>query len=174
MKRLFIYVFLFFTLIAACAPFSQKVLKEAQPALSLSDVRNDPDRSKGKMVIWGGVIIETLNRMDETILKVMQTGLDYQKRPEKTDKSLGRFMIRYKGFLDPYIYGKGREITVAGVISGKEEQAIGDIHYVYPVVDSQELRLWEKQEVIYHDPWFWGPPYGWGYPHPWRRYPYGR
>ena len=175
MKILFILVLLSLVLVAACAPFPQKLLREAEPAVLLSDVQKDPDLYKGKVVIWGGVIIETLNRKDETVIKVVQTNLDLQKRPENADKSSGRFMIRYKGFLDPYIYGKGREITVAGVVIGKEEQAIGDIRYVYPVVDSRDIHLWEKQEIIYHDPWYWGPPYGWGYPYPWwGRHPYWR
>jgi Starvation-inducible outer membrane lipoprotein len=98
----------------------------------------------------------------------MQTELDFQKRPRNVDRSSGRFMVRYEGFLDPYIYSKGREITLIGVIIGKEEQEIGEIRYVYPVVDSRDVRLWEKnQEIRYRDPWFWGSPYGWGYPYPW-------
>lgn len=168
MKYSFIPALLFLVLLAACAPFPQKLLREAEPAVSLSDVQKVPDRYNGKVVIWGGVILETINRKSETVLKVMQTELDFQKRPRNVDRSSGRFMVRYEGFLDPYIYSKGREITLIGVIIGKEEQEIGEIRYVYPVVDSRDVRLWEKsQEIRYRDPWFWGSPYGWGYPYPW-------
>lgn len=72
------------------------VLKEAQPALSLSDVQKDADRYCGRVVVWG-VVIETLNRRDETVLDVMQTDLDFQKRPTAVEKSPGRFMVRCKG-----------------------------------------------------------------------------
>ncbi|SEM55965.1 outer membrane lipoprotein [Syntrophus gentianae] len=174
MKKSLILALLSFVLLAACAPFSQKLLKEAEPDVSLSDVQKDPERYRGRMVIWGGIVIETLNRKSETVLKVMQTDLDFQKRPTNAEKSSGRFLARYEGFLDPYIYSKGREITVAGVIIGKEEQKIGENRYVYPIVDSRQIHLWEKrQEIRYYDPWLWGPPYGWGYPYPWGPgYPY--
>lgn len=172
MKSLFIFVLLSIDLVTACTPFPHKLLSEAAPAVSLPDVQKDPDLYKGKLVIWGGIILETLNREKGTVIKVMQTDLDFQKRPINVDKSLGRFMVRYKDFLDPNIFGKGREVTVAGIIIGKEEQTIGEIHYVYPVVDSQDVHLWEKSQGImyydpWYDPWFRGPTYPWGYPHPW-------
>jgi outer membrane lipoprotein len=168
LKSLFIFALFSIALVTACTPFPHKLLREATPAVSLPDVQKDPDLYKGKVVIWGGIILETLNREKETVIKVIQTDLDFQKRPINVDKSLGRFIVRYKGFLDPYIFDKGREVTVAGIIIGKEEQTIGEILYVYPVVDSQGVHLWEKsREIMYDDPWFWGPPYPWGYPHPW-------
>jgi len=136
--------------------------------VSLSTVQKNLDLYKGRTIIWGGIILETVNHGDETVLTIMQVPLDSQKRPVDPDESTGRFMVLRKGFLDPYIYCKGREITVAGIITGKEEHAIGDITYVYPVVLSRHIHLWEKKrETIYYDPWFYGPPWWYGYPDPW-------
>mgnify|MGYP000900013871 FL=1 len=169
MKRSLILALFSLILATACAPFPQNLMRDAQLAVSVSDVQKEPDRYRGEVVIWGGVILETINRKSETVLKVMQTELDFQKRPRNVDKSSGRFMVRYEGFLDPYIYSKGREITIAGVFIGKEEQNIGEILYAYPVLEAQEIRLWEERQ----DPQYWGPPYWWGYPYPWwPGYPY--
>ncbi|WP_367359613.1 Slp family lipoprotein [Syntrophus buswellii] len=169
MKRSLILALFSLILATACAPFPQNLMRDAQLAVSVSDVQKEPDRYRGEVVIWGGVVIDALNRRDETVLKVMQTDLDFQKRPTNTARSPGRFLVRCKGFLDPYIYSKGREITIAGVIIGKEEQNIGEILYAYPVLEAQEIRLWEERQ----DPQYWGPPYGWGYPYPWwPGYPY--
>lgn len=52
----------------------------------------------------------------ETVMKVRQTELDIEKRPQTLDRSAGRFLVKSAGFLDPEIYKEGREITV-GIFS---------------------------------------------------------
>jgi len=64
-------------------------------------------------------------------------------------------------------------VTVVGRIAGREERPIGDYRYSYPVIDSQDLRLWEKRMAApyYDDPWYDRGPYLWR-PYPWYRHPY--
>jgi outer membrane lipoprotein len=175
MKRWFIFgtFFLAASLLGACAPFSKDIMRRVDPTLTFAEIQKDPQRYLGKVVLWGGVIVETENRKDETLLKVMRTELDYEKRPMNRDRSTGRFIVRAGGFLDPAIYREGREITAAGEVAGKEVLPIGGIMYTYPVILAKEIRLWEKQIAVPYDypPWFWGPyPYGdyrypyWGHP----------
>ena len=165
--------FLVAGLMGACAPFSQDIMRRVDPTLTFTEIQKDPQRYLGKVVLWGGVIVETENRKDETLFKVMRTELDYEKRPVNRDRSTGRFIVRAAGFLDPAIYREGREITVAGEVAGKEVLPIGGIMYTYPVISAKEIRLWEKGvgAPYGYSPWFWGPyPYGyygypyWGYP----------
>ena len=163
-------------LIGSCAPFPQETMREVEKDIALGDVLKDPGLFKGKVVLWGGVIIETVNRPDVTLIIVRQTELDFQKQPKDLDKSAGRFIVRYKGFLDPAIYSKDRELTVSGAIAGKEERVIGEHRYVYPVIDARDIRLWEKRLEVpyYYDPWYGAPYPFWGpYPYGWRRHPYG-
>ncbi|NTW78040.1 MAG: Slp/YeaY family lipoprotein, partial [Syntrophaceae bacterium] len=164
--RLFVPILLL--LIVSCAPFSPQVMQEVKKEIAFSEVLKAPESFQGEAVIWGGVIIETNTRSDDTQIIVRQTELDFQKRPTELDKSAGRFLIRYRGFLDPSIYSKDREITVAGTIAGKEELPIGELRYMYPVIESKELRLWEKREKLpyYNDPWYHDPFF-----YPWRPYP---
>jgi len=167
-------ILLLFAFIVSCAPFSPQVMQEVKKEITFSEVLQSPEKLQGEAIIWGGVIIETITRSDDTQIVVRQTELDFQKRPKELDKSAGRFLIRYRGFLDPSIYSKDREITVAGTIAGKEERPIGERRYIYPVVESKELRLWEKREKLpsYYDPWYYDPFFYPWRPYPWHRYPY--
>jgi outer membrane lipoprotein len=168
----------FFILLATgCSPFSKAIRQQVDEGLTFAEVLRTPDRFIGKKVLWGGVIIETINTQDGTFVKVRQADLDFETRPKDLDTSQGRFLVRHSGFLDPAIYAKDREITVFGEIAGKEDMPLGESHYTYPVVRSEEVHLWEKRQVYpynYYDPWFWDySPYPWfygPYPYPWRRW----
>jgi len=159
--------------LAACAPVSQEIRREAEASPPFSEIQKDPERFRGSVVVWGGVIVETTNREGSTALKVMQTALDFQKRPADLDSSEGRFIVVVDRFLDPDLFQKGREVTVGGEIAGRETHPIGEVSYVYPVVRARELKLWEQRvpyPPTYYDPWYWGPPY-----YPWRPWgPWGR
>ena len=160
----------------SCAPFSGEVMQEVDKTLTFEEVQKNPDAYQGKTVLWGGLIIETTNRQKETILKVRETELDMEKRPTNMDRSKGRFLIRYTGFLDPLLYKEGREVTAVGEIGGAEILPVGNSQYSYPVVLAREIHLWERVPEYYpmNPPWYWDPfPYGWyRYPY-WRRGPYG-
>jgi outer membrane lipoprotein len=160
--------------ILSCAPFSKSLMDQADPSLTFGEVQKNPDAFLGKTVVWGGVIVETLNRRDETLVKVRLTDLDADTRPRNTDRSPGRFIIRYPGFLDPAIYRKGREITAAGEITGKEVLPLGNLHYVYSVVTAKEIHLWEKMVPYppYYYPYYYDPFYPWWWHRPYWRHPY--
>ena len=130
----------------------------------------------GRTVRWGGEIVRVENRKTETVVEILARPLQRSGRPERTDRSSGRFLARGQGFLDPAIYKEKREITVSGTVEGSETRAIGDYPYRYPLVKAETLHLWEpepeRRDVYYHDPfWPYYPWYPWGYPYPYR-YPY--
>ena len=144
------------------------------------DVQKAPQKYINKNVLWGGMIIETDVKPNATFIKVIDRDLDYEKRPKEGDKSNGRFIVRYPGFLDPAIYKPGREITVIGTLSGVERQPVGEFQYTYLLVDSKHLHLWETR-AKYRRPAYWDyplmpfpyssypyyPPYVWGHPPYW-------
>jgi outer membrane lipoprotein len=165
-KRVFIVLTVF--LFSACAPFSDRIMRQVDTTAPFAEVQKSPEHYMTRTVLWGGVIIETNNRKDETEIKVMQTALDIEKRPVNLDKSEGRFIIRYTGFLDPVIYEKGREITVTGEIVGKKSYPIGDIKYGYPMVSAKALRLWKKRTEYRNE----YDPYWDHHPLWWHRHPY--
>ncbi len=156
----------------SCAPFSRNLMDQVDPSVGLQNVQRDPQPYVGKTVLWGGVIIQSQVQQNTTLITVRQTDLDYEKRPTHLDRSTGRFLIRYQGFLDPAIYREGREITVIGQVAGREVLSIDRTQYAFPVVQAKEIHLWERQPAYqpyyyYPPPWYWDP-----YPFGWRRYPY--
>jgi outer membrane lipoprotein len=84
------------------------------------------DRYVGEHVRWGGVIVETMPRADETCIEVVSLPLDRRARPRLVDDSFGRFRGCVPGFYDPEIYAPEREVTVVGTVQGVERGRVGE------------------------------------------------
>ena len=175
MKKLLMGFFAlsFFT---GCAPvISQNLLDQVDPHITFADLKNDPVAQKGKTILLGGVIVRTTAEREGTLLEIYQTELDRSGEPVFLDRSKGRFLAYYQGFLDSAIWQKGRKVTVAGTVEGEKTGRVGDMLYHYPYLRVREIHLWEDSNYpSYHDPWYpWGPPW-WGWDPWWDpfRYPY--
>ncbi len=94
MKLAFIFVLSSFL---ACAPFPRELMKGIDPSIEFRDLQKNPEAYIGKKILLGGVIIDIQNRKEETLLQILQTDLDFEKRPIHLDQSLGRFYIRVSG-----------------------------------------------------------------------------
>ena len=169
-----LYVLIFFVLggFTGCAPvISKQLRKEAGEPVPFEALLMRTEDYKGRVVIIGGYILETVNEPEGSWLTVLQSPLDSQNRPASSDLSKGRFLVRSKEFLDPVVYSKERRITVGGQVTGSQERQLGSLAYQYPVIEAKEIHLWPKEEEHmgpYYDPWY----YPW-YTHPYRyRHPY--
>ncbi|MBN1614219.1 MAG: Slp family lipoprotein [Deltaproteobacteria bacterium] len=170
MKKMTLLLFLFasaFLVIGACSPFTRQVMQQVDEMRPFREIGMAPERYLKKTVLWGGVIIETFSKKDETLIMVRQTELDMVKRPTDLDVSSGRFILRTREFLDPDIYAKGREITVVGEIAGMETRPLGEIQYRYPVIQAKKIRLWGKRN---DDHFYVLPHYYPHWPHPYLQY----
>jgi outer membrane lipoprotein len=174
MKNIYRWIFLFFMfiLLSGCAHVISKDLRtQVDISLTFQQVLQNPNAYKGKMVVWGGEIIEAVNQKDgTTLIEVLQRPLGWREEPRKTIASEGRFLALVDRYLDPYVFRKGRKVTVAGEILGEEIKQIGKMDYRYPLLSSRQIYLWEDYYYYpvpyYYDPW-------WDYPYGWRGYPYG-
>ena len=122
----------------------------------------------GSTVRWGGVILHARNDGDGTCFEILSRDLDKHLRPEIEDFTAGRFIACKQGFHDPEVFARGREVTLTGQIRSIEVRPLGDVEYRYPVVDVEDLVLWQKRKtvVVYdHHPAFAGPFWGWGHPY---------
>jgi outer membrane lipoprotein len=147
-------------LIFGCAyPISKAVRQEAREGPTFSMVLQDPTAYVGSIVLWGGRIIETIPQSEGSEIIVLETPLDYLEEPEAAKYSRGRFIAKSSKLLDPEIYKKGRKITLAGEIVGKEKRPLGKAQYTYPVVMIKELYLWKKKRVYAYPPYYWYGPY---------------
>lgn len=132
----------------------------------------------GSSVLWGGVIIDAKNKEENTCFEILSREMDKYMRPRVEDRTSGRFIACKPGFHDPEVFAKGREVTITGTIRNIEARQIDEFSYRYPVLDVNELVLWEiRQEVLvynnydpFYHPYYWG--YGFGYGYPYYRRPY--
>lgn len=135
----------------------------------------------GASVRWGGVLIDATNEENSTCFEVLSRELDKYLRPLQEDRTAGRFIACKAGFHDPEVFAPGREVTLTGTLRNVEVREIDRFDYRYPVVDVNELVLWQpRQEVMVIDhrydpfwyPYYWGGWYGGYYPYYWGRYPF--
>jgi outer membrane lipoprotein len=161
-------LFFLIFLLPGCAHVISKDLRaKSDPYLTLGQVHQNPENFKGKMVVWGGEIIETVNQRDATTrIEVFQKPLGWRGEPKDTALSEGRFLILVDRYLDPYSFRSGRKITVVGEILGEKTKRLGEMDYRYPLLSSKQIYLWPEYVYYpnyYYDPW-WGYPYWhWGF-----------
>jgi len=123
----------------------------------------------GARVRWGGEIIRVDPKPESTCFEVLSRELYSDARPSRrVEGSGGRFIACSKGFYDPAVYVKGRDLTVTGMLAGTEQHPVGDFNYTYARVDADNVYLWPQRSATvdpfpyYYDPWGpWAGPWGW-------------
>ena len=169
---------LFLFLNSGCAyPISKELRQEASKEPTFPMVLQNPTAYSGSIVIWGGKIIEAHNVTGGSEIIVLETPLDYQEMPESEKYSQGRFIAKSSTFLDPEVYKKGKKITIAGEILGKETKPLGKTEYTYPVIMVKQIHLWRKVKVYPYPPPYYGygpyyEPYDWDWYGPYGPWPY--
>lgn len=158
------YLLIAAALFAGCASVvPESIRTEAPGNAQIAQVREQPQQSRGTVVRWGGNIVSTRNERDHTLLEIVARDLDSEGRPLEEDRSLGRFLMKTQGFLDPAIYKSEREVTVRGTIVDVVTQSIGEFRYTYPLVQADDVYLWKPRPSpqprypYYYDPFFYDP-----------------
>ena len=147
--------------LTGCAPVLDKELMDrGAREFQLSHLVETPEVFKDHLFILGGVIVGTKlteqgSQIEALYIPVSASGYlrDYQRHQ-------GRFLAVYpmsKGILDPLIYNKGREITLAGDFVDVRRGKIDEMEYAYPVFEVRQIHLWEEYKEY---------PYAWPYPYP--------
>jgi len=159
-----------FLVLNACAPvISPQLMEQVDRNLTYGSLASRPDEAKGKIVLLGGTVVQTVPKSKETEIEVVQKQVSSSGEPYLTDKSEGRYLVVVDRFLDPAIYRPGRDITIAGKVQGSVLRRLGEIEYRYPVIAALEIYLWKEPLSPQSYPY----AYPFGYPY-YRRgwYPY--
>jgi len=170
--RRFLCLIILLTL-AGCASDIPRPIREApdtdiRPAQALSHAES----LLGSPVRWGGTIARVENRKEETWIELVEFPLTKEGRPRITEASGGRFLARFKGFLDPEVYAHKRSLTVAGSLEAPVTQPIGEHPYRFPVVAVSSHYLWAPEPNVvhyyyyYYSPFWYDPWYPWRYTTP--------
>lgn len=152
-------------LLCSCASQLPAPLREA-PLVQFppTAVQQDPGRTLGQRVRWGGSIIAVINKERDTLVEVLAKPLDREGRPRGDASAEGRFIARLAGFVDPETLPAQRALTVAGRVVDLQTRSVGEYPYRYPVVEVDARHLWAPLPVVVDYPW--GPP-GWPWYDPW-------
>ncbi|HEY2395582.1 MAG TPA: Slp family lipoprotein [Rudaea sp.] len=157
------------SILAGCATVPQPIAGDNFSAVTPQQAVSQ--NGGGQRVRWGGEIIRVEPRADATCFEVLSRELYADARPSNHhDRSDGRFIACSKGFYDPAVYTKGRDLTVTGSLNGIKQHKVGEYNYTFPQVAADQVYLWPERVQMdgyygpnpYYDP-FWGPYWGGGW-----------
>ncbi len=146
-----LYLLLFLSIfILACAPvISEETRGGVDTSLTFKEVQENAGTYRGKIVLWGGEIVQTLPQNDgSTLIEVLKWPLSWTERPKRTVSFQGKFLVLSKEPLPPSLYRGGTRITIAGEIqgsmSGEMIESVSDPTYRYPLLLSKEIHVWKR------------------------------
>ena len=158
MKNTYRILMVFLLLLSACAhPISKEFRNQVDPAVSLNQILQSPNQYLGKKVVLGGTIVETRNLKNVTEIEVVEKYLNSSGYPKFGYESRGRFVFRKKGYLESETFAKGRILTGGGTLVATKPGKIEHTEYEFPVIEVEELKLWDTPVQSY-----WFPPYAYG------------
>lgn len=134
-------------LLGGCATGPKYPTEGVEVALTPQQAIAEADTQQGKLVLWGGMIIDSTNLESQTRLEVLGYPLDSNQRPLTDQQPYGRFLLFKEGYLETVDYAAGRQITVLGRVSGVQEGKVDETSYTYPVIDAEQLYLWSRRQA---------------------------
>ena len=163
--------------LGACAGLPPAIKDIPVVDISYSQASQNINSYKDASVRWGGVIIEVENEPNFSLVQVLFHPLDSYGRPQLNKSSEGRYIIKSTDFLDPVVYAKDKEVTVAGILTGDIERTIGKRVVRLPLISATVIHLWSnnKRDDYYgrgdFSDYRFNPYFGYpGYPFYWRGY----
>jgi outer membrane lipoprotein len=144
-----IYFLLFcFLLISGCASIiSPELRAKVDSSVTFGEVLRNPDAYKGKIVLWGGEILQVLPQDETTYFEILERPLGWREKPEVSFASRGKFLVRTRELLDFSIFKTREKVTVAGEIEGSiqgDKIQSGEKEYQYPVISIKQVHLWKR------------------------------
>jgi outer membrane lipoprotein len=162
--------------LSACSNLPPAIKDAPSLDIAYDQVKANPEPYKNRLIRWGGVVIDVQNEQQYSLAQILAYPLNSYGRPQLDKPAEGRFLIKSTEFLDPAIYSKDTELTVAGILTGIGERKVGNKSVQMPQVSVQVLHRWPKYDPSYYYgyPGYVYPGYGYGYYGPYPRYrPFG-
>jgi len=142
--------FLIFAVIIlfSCSPvLRQDSIDRATFNYRSSEIKQNPASYRGNLFVFGGIIVSTTAVERGSLIEALYAPVDsrgYLKNVQDTgDRYLAIYPKDY-GFLDPMIFRKGREITIAGEFIGLQTGKIDEMDYIFPLFQIEEVHLWQE------------------------------
>ncbi len=173
-------------LLGACSPvLSRELMRQGTRDVAFNQLRETPADYKGRLFILGGVISDIRLSDQGSQIEALYVPVDSRGYLKEGDHGQGRFLAIYprsKGLLDPVVFKKGREITLAGEFVEIRKGKIDEMEYAFPVFEIKQIYLWQEEQYYAYPPYYYYPYYysapflydPWGRPYPnpyWPMYP---
>ena len=150
------------SLLSACSNLPPAIEDPPLYDISYSQATQDIAHFKEAPVRWGGVVIDIENEQNFSLVQVLYYPLNNYGRPRLDKPNKGRFLFKSAEFLDPTVYKKDTEITVAGTLKGDIQRSVGNKTLRLPLISATVIHLWPPY-VPYNYYGYGG--YGYGYPY---------
>ena len=129
-------------LLSACSNLPPAIEDAPLYDVSYSQVTRNVAQFKEAPVRWGGIVVDVENEQNFSLVQVLYYPLNSYGRPRLDQANEGRFLIKSSQFLDPAVYTKDTEITVAGTLKGDIERKIGNKTLRLPLISSSVIYRW--------------------------------
>jgi outer membrane lipoprotein len=133
-------------LLTGCASTPVFDTSEVNTALTPKLALEESVENLGRIVLWGGTILDIRNLKDATHVEILAYPLDSAHSPDLDEQPIGRFIVHNQDFLDPASFSQGQSISVLGEVGESQDATIGESSYLYPVIRAQQVHLWPKKK----------------------------
>mgnify|MGYP001162884656 CR=1 FL=1 len=137
--------------------------------LRYSDIKNDPQAKKGKLMLAGGKVLSVERVKDGTRIEVLQIPLSEDLMPTgRETESKGRFVVidRSGEVSDPAVFDdENTRITAVGEVLGTTTIQIDETQQQVPQLALKHVTVWDWDRVKsgYRPYYGYAYPYSWGY-----------
>jgi outer membrane lipoprotein len=149
-------------LLSACSNLPPAIRDAPLFDISYSQASQDISHYKDAPVRWGGIVIDVENEQNFSLVQVLYYPLNSYGRPQLDKANEGRFLIKSPEFLDPTVYTKDTEITVAGTLKADIKRTIGNKTLRLPLISATVIHLWPAYTP---DNYYGYGGSGYGYPY---------
>lgn len=156
------FILLLYLFLVACSSLPVNIENPPVSDISYNHAVQSNERYQKMPVRWGGVIAAVENEQNASYLQILSYPLNSYGRPILSETAQGRFVVKSNQFLDPMLYEKNAEITVAGILLGKIDRTIDKKVMSLPLIQSTTLYQWPQYNNYYPYPYYYGD-YGYGF-----------
>jgi outer membrane lipoprotein len=143
--------FFLVTFVISCAPVLRpEYMKEGIRNPNLPALLTNAASFKGKLFIFGGVIVNTRITSEGSLIEAIYVPVNKRGVPQEVQAISARFLALFpkdSGLLEPSVYKKNREVTIAGIYEGVRTGKINKAEYTFPFFVIRQIYLWREEEL---------------------------
>ena len=135
-----LFLLLFITLTGCQAWISEQVRSTADDETLFEEIFENPNSHKGKIIVLGGEVLQLQYQEQKTEVEFAEIPLYKGGHPALGFDPGQRFFVVFPHRLDPYLFKKGKVMTLAGRVVGTKTVQGAD----YPLFSYEDAYVWDK------------------------------